>query len=219
MNDVVHVSRLGQIAEPHSTRPLAETAPSVSDGEPCLADPSCTHERHQPGAHGDTVQVTVHDSMTPALPDLANVDVIIDATVSVAISRLLGEHLRSGWNAGGVDGLDLLGILEDFGELPHEEILFRVAQFQARQRRDAFHVAAGQPLRHGSMLPRHRFFNAQTRRRRDLICAPAFKFGVAVPAASSDSSRPVDPAPTASSRAFRFSRFRSALGGDRIADR
>lgn len=40
----------------------------------------------------DNVEVTVHDSMTPALPDLANVDVIIDATVSVAISRLLDQY-------------------------------------------------------------------------------------------------------------------------------
>lgn len=40
-------------------------------------------------AISDTVEVSVHDAMTPAVPDLAEVDLIIDATVSVAISRLL----------------------------------------------------------------------------------------------------------------------------------
>ena len=40
-------------------------------------------------AISDTVEVSVHDAMTPAVPDLAEVDLIIDATVSVAIGRLL----------------------------------------------------------------------------------------------------------------------------------
>lgn len=40
-------------------------------------------------AISDTVDVSVHDAMTPAVPDLTEVDLIIDATVSVAISRLL----------------------------------------------------------------------------------------------------------------------------------
>jgi hypothetical protein len=42
-------------------------------------------------AISDNGEVTVHDSMTPAVSDLDNVDVIIDATVSVAISRLLDQ--------------------------------------------------------------------------------------------------------------------------------
>jgi hypothetical protein len=42
-------------------------------------------------AISDNVEVTVHDSMTPAISDLTDVDVIIDATVSVAISRLLDQ--------------------------------------------------------------------------------------------------------------------------------
>lgn len=40
-------------------------------------------------AISDTVEVSVHDGATPAAPELADVDVIIDATVNVAISRLL----------------------------------------------------------------------------------------------------------------------------------
>lgn len=40
-------------------------------------------------AISDSVEVSVHDAMAPAVPDLAEVDLIIDATVSVAISRLL----------------------------------------------------------------------------------------------------------------------------------
>lgn len=42
-------------------------------------------------AISDNVDVTVCDSMTPALPNLTDVDVIIDATVSVAISRVLDQ--------------------------------------------------------------------------------------------------------------------------------
>jgi hypothetical protein len=40
-------------------------------------------------AISDSVEVLVHDAMASAVPDLAEVDVIVDATVSVAISRLL----------------------------------------------------------------------------------------------------------------------------------
>jgi hypothetical protein len=40
-------------------------------------------------AISDSVEVSVHDAMAPGVPDLAEVDLIIDATVSVAISRLL----------------------------------------------------------------------------------------------------------------------------------
>ncbi|MGW9557014.1 ThiF family adenylyltransferase [Nocardiopsis sp. NPDC055551] len=40
-------------------------------------------------AINDTVEVSVYDTMAPAVPDLSEVDLIIDATVSIAISRLL----------------------------------------------------------------------------------------------------------------------------------
>jgi ThiF family/Prokaryotic E2 family A len=40
-------------------------------------------------AISDTVEVSVHDSPIPAEPDFVEVDVIIDATVSIAIGRLL----------------------------------------------------------------------------------------------------------------------------------
>ena len=40
-------------------------------------------------AISDSVEVSVHEAMTPAVPDLTEVDLIIDTTVSVAISRLL----------------------------------------------------------------------------------------------------------------------------------
>ena len=48
---------------------------------------------------------------------------------------------------------NLLGVLQHFGELAHEQIFFRVAQLEAGERGDAFDVAARQPLRHGRMLP------------------------------------------------------------------
>ena len=40
-------------------------------------------------AISDTVDITMHDTMTPSADQLVNTDLIIDATVSVAISRLL----------------------------------------------------------------------------------------------------------------------------------
>lgn len=40
-------------------------------------------------AISDSVEVSVHDALAPAVPDLAKVDLIVDATVSIAISRML----------------------------------------------------------------------------------------------------------------------------------
>ncbi len=42
-------------------------------------------------AISDTVDITMHDTMTPSADQLVNTDLIIDATVSVAISRLLDD--------------------------------------------------------------------------------------------------------------------------------
>jgi predicted ThiF/HesA family dinucleotide-utilizing enzyme len=42
-------------------------------------------------AISDTVEIVVYDTMTPSAADLVNTDVIVDATVSIAISRLLDD--------------------------------------------------------------------------------------------------------------------------------
>jgi hypothetical protein len=44
------------------------------------------------GAISDTVEITVYDALAPTLEDLLDTDVVIDATVSIAVSRLL-EHV------------------------------------------------------------------------------------------------------------------------------
>jgi len=47
-------------------------------------------------AISDAVEVTTYDSLSPSLADLLKTDVVIDATVSVAVSRLLEQiaHIR-----------------------------------------------------------------------------------------------------------------------------
>jgi hypothetical protein len=47
-------------------------------------------------AVSDAVEVAVYDSLSPSLDDLLGTDVVIDATVSVAVSRLLEQIARLG---------------------------------------------------------------------------------------------------------------------------
>jgi len=55
-------------------------------------------------------------------------------------------HVRGGGHAAGVNGLHLLGIGEDVGELAREELLFLVGQLELRERRDALDVGDGESV-------------------------------------------------------------------------
>jgi hypothetical protein len=52
--------------------------------------------------------------------------------------------VRGGRNASGIDRLELLGIVEDIGELSRKQLFLLVSQFELRQRRDALDVGYGE---------------------------------------------------------------------------
>ena len=64
-----------------------------------------------------------------------------------------GADVRHRWYAGRIDLLHLLGIVEDAGELPREQILLLLGQLEVRERRDALDILFRQFRRHAPIVP------------------------------------------------------------------
>lgn len=65
-----------------------------------------------------------------------------------AIDGRSRQHLRRRCDPGGVDAMDLFGVLDHVRQLVDETVFFGVAQFEARERGDPIHVGAREPLWH-----------------------------------------------------------------------
>jgi len=66
----------------------------------------------------------------------------------VTLGPLLGVDVRRRGNAARIDRLHLLGVREDVGKLPGEEMLLFIGQLQLRERGDAFDVGDGERRGH-----------------------------------------------------------------------
>jgi hypothetical protein len=62
-----------------------------------------------------------------------------------------------------VDGLNLLGVMQDVGQLSGKQLLFLFGQLELRKRRDAFNVCDGEYGRHWVIVIQNGTFKFQTR--------------------------------------------------------
>src|SRR4029079_7877514 len=85
------------------------------------------------------------------------------------IGGMAGDDAGRWRHAGGVNVLPLSGVVEALAQLCGEQLDFRLAQFQVRERGDRLNLRPGKSSGHGEMLASLRPTGAQGDRVRELM--------------------------------------------------